>query len=271
MPLDDDVQPHGNLLYYKIYTRPAAHRLYGFTSATKSGHQKNVRDLLHVLFAHGPCTTWDMAKTKLRRVSSIREQEKAYRRLLVGRIDRGRYSGGILDIGLVAKTKNAKRPYARYGLSLYGILYCVDVLSPSRKDVDKMAAHYAFLLPKIFGRWRALQSVLGVDAYNLKILSKGIYLNNIRLARADNPLYELMSFIHVKYEKNFESISWNNLAEQVSYWFYTYLLYRNPQKLKKILFHDEKLRHWYMDFFKQAKDHYAQRMRTIRGSSDILS
>ncbi len=52
--------------------------------------------------------------------------------------DRKRRSGGILDIGLVIRDKNAK-PYAKYSLSLYGILYCIDVLQPDKKDVDRMA------------------------------------------------------------------------------------------------------------------------------------
>ena len=39
-------------------------------------------------------------------------------------------------------------PYARYRLSMYGILYCVDVLEPTRKETDSMVKQYAFLLPR---------------------------------------------------------------------------------------------------------------------------
>ena len=187
---------------------------------------------------------------------------------IVGRTDRKRRSGGILDIGLVIRDKNAK-PYAKYSLSLYGILYCIDVLQPDKKDVDRMAANYSHLLPRIFGRWEDVKSILGPDAYNLQILSKGLYLNNPKMAHADNPLYELMSHIHIKYRRNIESISEHNLAEQISYWFYTYLLYQHPKKLKKILNKDGQLLSWYMDFFKQAKDYYVQRLRAIE-KSDIF-
>lgn len=258
-----DIQAQGNLLYYKFYIMPAARKLYGYSAKTK--HQQNVQNVLRILFVHDSCTTWDMAKTRLRKVTSIRKQEKIYRRLLIGRTDRNRYSGGILDVGLVVKEKNTK-PYAKYRLSLHGILYCLDALEPTKKDIDRMATKYAFLLPKIFAKQKILKSVLGADAYSLRILAKGLLLNNIKIARVDNPLYELMSYIHVKYKRNFESISEYDLAEQISYWFYTFLLYQNTEKLKAVLAQDEQLRGWYMDFFKETKDYYVERLRTIKNS-----
>ena len=258
----------GNLMSYKFYVRPETHRLYGSTGTTKSKHQQNVHDLLRILFVNGNSTTWDMAKTVERKVSAVREQEKSYRRLLVGRIDRNRRSGGILDIGLVIRDKDTG-PYAKYRLSLYGILYCIDVLQPTKRDIDRMAAKYSLLLPRVFGRWEHVKSVLGPDAYNLQVLSKGLYLNNSKMAHADNPLYELMSYIHIKYRRSIESISEHDLAEQTSYWFYTYLLYRNPKKLKKMLNSDGETSGWYVDFFKQAKDYYTQRLRTMQ-NSDIF-
>ena len=81
MPLNDG-PVYGNLMSYKFYIRPEARRLYGNTRATKSKHQQNVHELLHILFVNGAGTTWDMARTMLRKVSTIREQEKTYRRLL---------------------------------------------------------------------------------------------------------------------------------------------------------------------------------------------
>ncbi len=262
MPLYN--QAYGNLMSYKVYVRPAAHSMYGYTIQRKSKHQQNALDLLQTLFVNGSCTTWEMAKNKSHKITIIRNQEKIFRRLLVGRTDRARYSGGILDSGLVVKEKHTK-PYSRYRLSLYGILYCLDTTYPRKKDIDVMTSKYAFLLPKIFGRWKELKSILGSDVYNLQILAKTIYLNNLKMARTDNPLYELMSFIHIKYRRNFESISEVELAEQISYWFYTFLLYRDKsQKLKNILASDAHLQKWYMDFFNQAKNYYIQRLHTIK-------
>lgn len=265
MPLNN-ASVYGNLMAYKFYVRPAAHRMYGYAGTARTKHQQNVHDLLYTLFVNGTCTTWDMAKTRIRSVSKIREQEKIYRRLLVGRTDRKRRSSGLLDTSLVFRDKDTNT-YARYRLSLYGILYCIDVLQPNKKDIDSMAARYSFLLPKIFERWKYIKSILNQDAYNLQILAKGLYLNNLRMANADNPLYEMMSYIHIKYRRNFESMSECDLAEQMSYWFYTYLLYKNPKKLKKILGKDSQLQKWYMGFFKQTRDYYAQRLRTIRNSN----
>ncbi len=271
MPLSTQ-HTHGNLMSYKVYVRPAVHRMYGYNTKTASKHQKNVHMLLQALFAHGTGTTWDLAKVRRLKAAAIREQEKVYRRLLVGRTDRGRYSGGLLDAGLVVRDDDAQEgknsPYARYRLSMYGILYCVDVLEPTKKETDSMVRQYAFLLPRVFGMWKPLKHVLGREAAydGLKILSKGLYLNNISMARTDSPLYELMSFIHVKYRHRFESISQHDLSEQVSYWFFTFLLYLDPKSLKAVLAQDEQLHKWYKDFFRQAKSYYAERMRAMRGS-----
>lgn len=268
MPLDD-LHVFGNLMSYKVYVRPEAHRLYGSTNVPKSKHQQNVHDLLHILFINGISTTWDMAKTpEGRRIHGVREQEKSYRRLLIGRIDRNKRSGGLLDVGLVIRDKSSG-PYARYRLSMYGILYCIDVLQPSKRDLDMVATRYSNLLPRIFGRWEYIKSTLGADAYNLRILSKGLYLNNPRMAHSDNPFYELMTYIHIKYRRHIKSISEHDLAEQASYWFYTYLLHMHPEKLKAVLDCDDELSGWYVDFFEQAKDYYAQRLNTMQ-NSDIF-
>ena len=252
---------------YKVYVRPAARKMYGEVTGKQTKHQENVHDLLQILFTYGAGTTWEIAKTKLHKVVDVREQEKIYRRLLRGRTDRGKHSGGILNIGLVDVEKDAKKPYHKYRLSLHGILYCMDALEPTKKEIDCMATKYSFLLPKVFGRWKSLKRILGSEAYCLRILAKGLYLNNIAMAQTDNPLYELMAFIHTKYKRSFESISEYDLSEQISYWFYTFLLYQNSEKLKKVLAQDEELQEWYRDFFKQAHDYYSARLRTIQNSS----
>ena len=257
-------QTHGNLASYRAYVRPTTHNMYG-DQAAPSKHLDNIHELLHILFVHGACTTWDMAKISQSQIALIRKQDKIYRRLLIGRIDRGKHTGGVLDMGLVVCERT--RSYFRYRLSLYGILYCIDVLNPDKKEYDKMASFYAFLLPRIFGDWKRKKKILRDDAYNLRILAQGIFLNNIKFARPDNPLYELMMYLHIKYFKNFESISEHDLSEQISYWFYTFLLYSAPDKLAKILSSDGSLYKWYASFFREARSYYEQRLRSIKNST----
>jgi hypothetical protein len=104
----------GNLESYKMYTRPVAHRLYGSgiqQTVSLSKHKKNVRQILEILALNGSLTTWDMAKIKFSGdLSKVKTKEKEYRRLLSGRTDRGKYSAGILQIGLIMKDgKSYKR------------------------------------------------------------------------------------------------------------------------------------------------------------------
>ncbi|MGI9566510.1 MAG: hypothetical protein ACR2LL_05795 [Nitrosopumilus sp.] len=284
--LDQGTQ-YGNLFSYKYYLRPLAHRLYGNSPKTKIKHQQNIQKLLQNLFLNGTSTTWDMAKTRFHNdVSAIRTKEKEYRRLLVGRTDRGKHSAGVLDIGLVVKDgKSYKKgsPSDQYRLSLHGILYCLDVLNLNYKDIDKMVSKYANVLPKIFGKWEYLKSVLkDVDVYKLKILSKGLLLDNPNLSTYQGvPLYELMSFLNIKYRRYFESILEKDLAEQISYWFYTYLLYQRKssktdnkkdtvhlgvQKLQRIFDRDKELKDWYVEFFKEAETYYQNRTNVIKNS-----
>ncbi len=255
----------GNLASYRDYIRPAAHSMYGSFAKPALKHHQNVHKLLKILLVHGTCTTWEMAKTEFRKdTPAIREREKTYRRILVGRTDSDKYTGGMLEIGLVVYDGRSprKKNYNRYRLSLYGILYCLEVLEPSRTDIDKMTVKYSHLLPRIFGRWTRLKSTLGKDAYNLRILAQGMLLDK-SLPQTENPIYDLMSFLRIKYRKNFESIPEQDLAEQISYWFYTFLLYRGDAKLKKVLEDDANLRRWYKGFVRDAKRHYSERFHRI--------
>lgn len=271
---------YGNLQAYKFYMRPTAHRVYGSSIKTKTKHQENVQKLLQILFLYGTCSTWKIAKIRFHNdISRIRSKEKEYRRLLIGRTDRGKHSEGVLELGLVVKDyKNIKKITSdHYRLSLHGILYCLDVLNLNNQDIDKMASRYCDILPKIFGKWDFLKSIIGDDVYKLKILSKGLLLDNQMLESHINPIYELMSFIHIKYKKNYEEITEKSLAEQISYWFYTFLLFdktssdlkkdqKGIKKLQKILKNDIEIQKWYLDFFTEAKNYYKQRFQTIKNS-----
>lgn len=270
--MTEKYSPQGNLMAYKIYTRPTARRIYGYASKRRTKHQKNIQNMLQILFVNGQGTTWDMARTCRSKTDHVREQEKIFRRLIKGRYDRGRYSNGAMEMGLVAVGKGPKKQYATYRLSLYGILYYMDAFDPTQKETDAMASKYAHVLPKVFGRWGVLKEMLGEDVYNIRILAKGLYLNNINMARADVPLYELMSYIHIKYRRNFEAMSEEDLAEQISYWFYTFLLYEGRgDRLKKALAQDTGIRDWYADFFIQASRYYEQRLLALRHSKGMIS
>ena len=284
--LPDQGTQYGNLFSYKYYLRPLSHRLYGNSSKTKIKHQQNVQKLLQILLTNGTSTTWDMAKIKFHNdISAIRTKEKEYRRLLIGRTDRGKHSPGVLDIGLVVKDgKSYKKgsPSDQYRLSLHGVLYCLDVLNLNHRDIDKMVSKYANVLPRIFGKWEYLKSVIEDDVYKLQILSKGLLLDNPNLVKDQHiPLYELMSFINIKYRRYYESISEKDLAEQISYWFYTYLLYQRKtyktkdnskkihlgvQKLQRVFDRDQELHNWYKEFFKEAEKYYKDRTDMIKNS-----
>ena len=281
MAIDSEQGTHyGNLLSYKYYMRPTAHRMYGYSSKPKIKHHENIQKLLQILALNGTCTTWEMAKIRFPNDNlRVRTKEKEYRRLLVGRTDRGKHSSGILEFGLVVKDgKVYRHPISdKYRLSLHGLLYCLDVLDLDKKDIDKIAEKYADVLPKLFGKWNYLKNIIGDQIYKIQILARGLLLDNPEIVKnKTNPLYELMSFIHTKYRRNFESISEKDLAEQISLWFYTYLLYdveskkngksASIKKLQKILDQDDKLNDWYLKFVKEANNYYAKRVDTIKKS-----
>lgn len=270
----------GNLYSYKFYIRPTAHRLYGsrFSKKPKIKHHENVQKLLQILFTNGTSTTWEMAKIRFPNdISTVRTKEKEFRRLIKGRVDRGKHSSGILDLGLVVNDgkKQSKGLSDQYRLSLHGILFCIDVLNLNENDIDQMAAKYSTILPRVFGKWKFLKSIIGNDVYRIKILARGLLLDNPELSNGKTPLYELMSFLNIKYRKFYESISEHDLAEQISFWFYTCLLYSTPRKktkmnsrkkLQTIFQKDFELKKWYMKFFKEAEKYYSDRINVLQKS-----
>ena len=227
---------YGNLHSYKMYTRPTAQRIFGtFSYRKKTGpkHHENVQRILEILALNGALTTWGMAKTHLSDSTNIRSKEKEYRRLLVGRSSRGKHLPGLLEVGLVVKDGKSmlKAPADQYRLSLHGILYSLDVLNMTNKEIDKMAEKYSNILPMVFGKWNYLKGIIGDEVYRLKILAGGLFMDNVQIANITKfPVYELMTYLNIKYQNNFEQIDEMDLANQISYWFYTTLLV--PSKLK---------------------------------------
>ena len=283
MPRTDKETIYGNLHAYKIYTRPTARRLFGnhsFRRKSMSKHQENVQIMLEILALNGALTTWGMAKNHMGdNQNAIRTREKEYRRLLVGRKDRGKKSIGVMDVGLVVKDgKNYLRgPSDLYRLSLHGILYCIDVMDFTNKQIDTLATQYSSMLPNLFGKWDHLKSVIGDEIYRIRSLAAGLLLDNTRTTEISRfPVYEILTYNSVKYQNNFEHIKEEDLANQISYWFFTSLLI--PSKLsikgkestvgmrtwKKIFDEDKNLKKWYYDFLDETIKFYEDRFRMIK-------
>lgn len=275
--MPSEITVYGNLHSYKLYVLPTSKRLFGSYSFRRKPaikHHSNVQKMLEIMALHGPLTTWGMAKISLHNdTSGIRTKEKEYRRLLKGRRDRGKHSSGVLDVGLVVKDgKNYDRaPADVYRLSLHGILYCLDVLDFTNKEIDTMAMHYSHVLPWVFGKWEYLKSIIGNDVYRIKALANGIFLDNIQVTKMTKfPVFELLTYLSIKYQEYFEYIEEKKLAEQISCWFYTHLLISmgtkpsiDNTKWKKILT-DEEIRNWYNAFVSEAINFYQDRFTTIK-------
>jgi hypothetical protein len=268
---------YGNLHSYKLYVLPTAKRLFGsYSFRRKAGikHHSNVQKMLEILALYGPLTTWGMAKVILQNeTSGIRTKEKEYRRLLKGRKDRGKHSPGVLDVGLVVVDgKNYSRgPSDVYRLSLHGILYCLDVLDFTNKEIDTMAKNYSNVLPWVFGKWEYLKSIIDNDVYRLKNLANGIFLDNIQVTKMSKfPVFELLTYLSIKYQEYFEYIEEDKLADQISCWFYTHLLISSgskssidDSKWKRILA-DKEIKGWYYGFVNEAVKFYQDRFLIIK-------
>ena len=86
---------------------------------------------------------------------------------------------------------------------------------------------------------------------------------------SENALNELMSYLQSKYHSKYETIKEEELAEQISLWFYTTFLIskttkRKPiSKLMEILDKEPELYEWYMKFYREAKLFYEKRLNSI--------
>lgn len=285
MPLEEDLT-FGNLQNYKLYLRPNAHAHYGYPDQRKSAlgkHQQNVQTLLKLMSKNESKTTWELAKISIPNdITKLREREKSYRRLLVGRKDKGKHSQGILEMGLVVRDgKSLKTGVAdKYRLSLNGVLYCLDVMDLTDNEIDKLAGKYSYVLPKVFGRWMKLKEKIGNKVYGIKLLASGLLADNPQIqVQQEIPFYELMSYVHIKFQKNFEHMSEERLAEQISYWFFVNLLYHPPtreykghgiQFLNPIFEEDKELKEWFWKFFKEATEYYHERYTILKKSKNPM-
>ena len=270
---------YGNLQSYKFYVRPTAHRLYGSVDTSeKTNHQKMVQRLLKILALKGASTTWEMAKIVFPdNLSKVKTREKEYRRIFLGRTDKGKHSPGLLDLGLIIPEKKVYKnnENSSYRLSLHGILYCIDAFDLSNSEVDQIATTYAKTLPRVFGKWSELKKIFGDDVYKLRLLANGLLLDNPELGKNSKyPIYELMDFLNTLYRKNYDYISEQDLANQISYWFYCSLLYTKLKssknyakiRLKKIFKTDKELQKWFFEFVTKSKQYHTNRLSNL----DIL-
>jgi len=278
--LNDSKSP--SLLSYKYYIRPNANRLYG-TLASNSKHSQNVQKMIKILALEGPLTTWDMARVRFANdISKIRTKEKEYRRLLIGRTDRGRHSDGIVDLNIVLiDSKSTKRNSGNiYRLSLFGILYCLDEMNFNEKEIDKIAKNYEVVLPLVFGKWNFLKSLIGNNIYNITLLGKGLLFDNPNIISIKNDeFYELISYFGIKSNILTESFNEQKIGNLISLWFYITLLYfpnlmnrksKNNQKyLKKILKNDPEIKKWFLDFITEAQVFYKKRSKILENISIV--
>jgi len=233
-----------------------------------------VLNLLQLFAFEGSRTTWQLAKVHLaNNISALRTREKEYRRLLVGREDRGKHYPGLLELGLVVKDgfNLEKAPANKYRLSLHGMLYSINILDFDETQMDKIAENYSSVLPKIFGKWEFLKKIEPKTYNKLKGLARGLLLDNFSIS--NNPFNELMSFLQTKYRRKFENISEEDLAEQISYWFYTTFLISRPgqrkpvSKMIQVLQKDKEIFNWYSNFYKDARIFYEKRLLSIKNIS----
>ena len=84
-----------------------------------------------------------------------------------------------------------------------------------------------------------------------------------------------MTYLNIKYQNNFEQITEEELANQISYWFFTTLLV--PSKLgnkkrtalevkqwKQVINGDNDLQQWYYKFVDEVIKFYNNRFKSIK-------
>lgn len=262
----------GNIQAFRNLVFPVSEELFGSRSSTSlSKHKQYVQEMLKLLSLHGSMTTWDLAKNSIiLDLDSMRSRDKVFRRLLLGRTDRGKSSPGVLDIGLVTSTNSVSMPSNKYRLSAHGLLYCLAVLDLSNDEIDRIVSNYSDIFPKIFGKWHLINSYFKNSIDLLKEIGNAhVYENRHLVKFTDFPFVEINDYIHTKYVDFYESISESDFADAVSYWFFTnlpivYLLSgKNTNELLEnwmCLFEEDlDLKHWYYSFLLEMKNFYLVR------------
>jgi hypothetical protein len=129
----------------------------------------------------------------------------------------------------------------------------------------------------VFGKWDYLKPILENEIYRLKSLAGGLFMDNIQIANITKfPIYELMTYLNIKYQNNFEQISEEDLANKISYWFFTTLLvptkFGRTQKKsgieinlwKKVLNGHPDIKKWYYNYVNEAIDFFEKKFTEIK-------
>jgi len=129
----------------------------------------------------------------------------------------------------------------------------------------------------VFGRWDYLKSIMTNDVYKIRLLGKGLLLDSAQTTAISKfPVYEVLTYLAVKYQDYFEYISEKDLAEQISFWYYTHLLIPSgtaarkqtaselKQWYKLFTKGDNELKQWYQKFLDETVDFYKKRFSIVK-------
>lgn len=268
----------GNLKAYRNQVYPTAIELAGSRSFRKSllpKHKQNVQEMLELLAINGKMTTWDLAKiSHVLNVHSIRARDKIFRRLLVGRIDRGNIRPGVLDVGLVIKDGFNENNSHLYRLSLHGLLYCFSIFDFTHKEIEKVVNAYSDYLPMIFNNWYVINKYFENSINVLQSIGTHYTFENDYTTKLSSlPFDEINRYIHTKYVNSYESILESDFANQISFWFFTnlpisHIMSRNNIDVSisnwKYLFDEvPELKLWYFSFLTEIKNHSLKRIENL--------
>jgi len=266
----------GNIQAFRNLVLPVSEELFGSRFSTSlSKHKQYVQEMLKLLSLNGSMTTWELAKSSIiLDLDSMRSRDKVFRRLILGRTDRGKSNPGVLDIGLVTTTNSIPNSSNKYRLSAHGLLYCLAVLDLSDDEINRIVSNYSDIFPKIFAKWSLINSYFKNSIELLKKIGDTYVYENRHLTKFTSfPFVEINDYIHTKYVNFYESISESDFADEVSYWFFTnlpieYVLTgKNTHKLLEnwtCLFEEDlDLKNWYYSFLLEMKNFYLVRFAKL--------
>lgn len=135
----------------------------------------------------------------------------------------------------------SSKPTQRFGLTLFGVFYCVALFSKSAylKTLDNIAISYPNLLPLVFGKWDYLKKKIGSERRVL------LGLANIKNSSLDSPLTNTRALYLVGHSTN------NPYVDEVTLWFYGKISnIFSSRALASIIRGDKEIFEWYYQVLK---------------------